>query len=261
VANLRREHHYLPQCYQLGFTDESGRVWVKGADKQEPQHRKPRKVGKSRSFYIRTVNGVEDDSIEKFFGEAVETGFGLVSQRIKSEQSKVILSGTEMGFLVRFVAAQLVRTMAHKECVDTQAGRTVDRDTYLRVMGRQLITITKALEEKLPSFQFFTSLPLVTQHFITGDNPVVVFTATDSEILGLEPARTITQLPAVLSNRKTQFVLTLSPYMAIAIDLRQPNSETVNVVPLDSIGVLRLNGVIRGQCRLFTLARDRESLL
>jgi hypothetical protein len=262
VKNLRRENHYLPQCYQRGFADDAGKVWVKETLKPEPEYRKTNSVGKSRSLYIRKVNGIEDDSIEKFFGDDVEKGFGQLSQRVKAQGPKINLSGTELGFLVRFVAAQAVRTLAHKECVGIQAGRTVDRDTYLNVMGRQLTTITRAWGDNLPSFQLLTSLPFVTHRFITGDNPVVIITPTKSLISApaMTPVQTITQLPDILSNPESEFLMTLTPYMAVTIGQRRPNSEQFRVAELDPIAVLRMNDLVRGQCRLFTLARDKESL-
>jgi hypothetical protein len=259
MANLRRENHYLPVCYQRGFADDGGKVWVKDALKSEPEPRNPKNVGKSRSLYIRRVNGVEDDQIEKFFGDDVETGFGLLSQRIKNEGPKVDLSGTDLGFLVRFVAAQMFRTVGHKECVNVQAGRTVDRDTYLSVMGRQMHTVTKAWGENLPSFQLLTSLPFVNRYFITGDNPVVVLIPTKTTIsVPVTTVQTITQLPDILNNPEAEFVMTLSPHMAVRIVQQQPSY--IKVVNLDPIAVLKVNDLVRNQSQLFTLARDKESL-
>ena len=36
MANLKRNHHYLPQCYQEGFTNAVGQVWVRFAG-EEPE--------------------------------------------------------------------------------------------------------------------------------------------------------------------------------------------------------------------------------
>jgi hypothetical protein len=261
MVNLRRENHYLPVCYQLGFADGAGKVWVKETLKPEPEYRKPKNVGKSRSFYVRNVNGVEDDQIEKFFGESVETGFALLSQRIKVEGPQVRLSGTDMVILMRFVAAQAVRTMAHKECVNAQAGQTVDRETYLRAMCRQMLTIANAWGENLPSCQMLTALPHVPHRFITGDNPVVVVTTSKSAISApLAPVKTITQLPDILNNPESAFLMTLSPYMAVSLTQQRLNSERFEVAKIDPLGVLKLNDLIRNQSQFFTLARDRESL-
>jgi hypothetical protein len=262
TRNLQRENHYLPACYQRGFADEHGKVWVKQTG-EEPQYRRPVSVGRLRNFYIRTVDGVEDDSIETFFSRSVEDGFAGVSQKIKDEGPKVELSGTDLGYLVRFVATQVVRTMAHKECVDEQAGQSVDRDTYLRVMCRQALTIINEWLENLPTFQFLTPLPLVTHQFIAGDNPVLVFTSSTSSISGpptASPVKGITNLSDILRNPNSQFVITLTPYMAVMVGQQRPHTPQVQVSSLDITATLRLNSLIRNQCSLFTLARDKESL-
>jgi Protein of unknown function (DUF4238) len=263
LRNLRRENHFLPVCYQRGFADAAGKVWVKEWSMMEAEYRNPERVGRKRNFYTQLVNGVEDDQIERFFGTNVETGFGLFSQRIKDEGLTLEPSGTELGFLVRFVAAQAVRTMAHKRCVEEQAGGPVDRETYLRVMTRQLKAITDAWGTNLPSFLFLTSLPYVTHRFITGDNPVVVFTSNRGVISGPPtetPVQTITQLPDILSNPESQFSIALSPYVTVMIGQPRANAAHVEFSKLDPIAVLKLNALLRDQCRSFTLARDKDSL-
>jgi Protein of unknown function (DUF4238) len=114
-VKLRRNNHYLPECYQRGFANERGQVWVKFSSKPAPTLRNPRTVGKQRNFYIRKRHGKDDDQIESFFGKGVETPFALLSQRIRSERENLSsISGTEFGILLRFVASQAVRTLAHK---------------------------------------------------------------------------------------------------------------------------------------------------
>jgi uncharacterized protein DUF4238 len=263
ARNLQRENHYLPQCYQRGFADDFGRVWIKERGKSEAEHRRTRSIGRRRNFYIRKVNGVEDDKIEQYFGKSIEDGFGLVSQRIKNEGHSVTLSGTEVGFVARFVAAQAVRTIAHKHCVEEQAGGPIDRQTYLNVMCRQMLTIATAWSENLPSVQFLTSLPFVTHRFITGDNPVVVLTVTNGAISAhpmTAPTIGITNLTDILNSTKSRFFVTLSPYMAVTIGSGPPNRQQGRATSLDPIVVLRANALIRNQCQFFTIARDRDSL-
>lgn len=262
MRKLQRDNHFLPECYQRGFADEAGRAWVKEAGKTEAQHRKVQKVGRRRNFYVRIANGVEDDSIEKFFGKEVEDGFARVSQRIKAERQQVELSGVECGFLARFIAAQAVRTVSHQQCIEELAGAPVDRSTYLNLMVRQIWGITKAWNEAVPHFQFFTTLPFVTQHFITGDSPVLVFTSKDGTISTpmVEVLPTITMLPELLENRQTQFLITLSPYMAVSVGQLGAEAPLTQLASLDPAAVCKLNQHIRQQSRLFTLARDRESL-
>jgi hypothetical protein len=262
TKNLRRDNHFLPTCYQRGFADANGKVWVKETDNTEPLLRKAGKVGKKRNFYIRTIDGVQNDAIEIFFGKAVETAFTDVSRKIKEHPEEIDLSGTESGVLARFVAAQTVRTDAHRRCIDQQAGRPVDRDTYLNVMTRQMWTITKAWGESLPNAQFLTTLPYVAHQFITGDCPVLVFTSKQSAVLTptVEATRTITPLPEILGSSQSEFVMTLTPYVAVRLGHFGPNEPSTRPYPLDPEVVLKLNRHIRDQSSLFTLARYKESL-
>jgi hypothetical protein len=262
MRKLRRDNHFLPECYQRGFADDSGKVWVKQAGESEPRHRKVENVGKRRNFYVREVRGVEDDKIEQFFGKDVEDGFARVSQRITTESHKIELSGAECGFLARFIAAQAVRTVAHQRCIEELAGGPVNRSTYLNVMLRQILQIMKAWDDGVPKFQFLTTLPLVTHHFITGDSPVLVFNPKPSAISTpvVEATPTITMLPELLENPQTEFLITLSPYMAVSVGRLGPTAPLVQLTPLDPVVVLKIDQHIRDQSRLFTLARDRESL-
>lgn len=138
MANLKRNHHYLPQCYQKGFTNAVGQVWVKFTG-EESEPRNPRSVGVKRSLYIlKNEDGSESDRVEDWFDDEVETPFAVLSQRIKNEQEKFYaLSGSELGILARFVASQVMRTVGHKESIEEQAGSTVDSDTFVRVMIRK----------------------------------------------------------------------------------------------------------------------------
>jgi hypothetical protein len=263
TRNLRRENHYLPVCYQLGFADEQEKVWVLEAGKSEAEYCNPESVGRLRNLYTRTVDGREDDHIETFFAAEVETGFGLALQKIKSERAGVLLSGVELGYIARFVAAQAVRTVAHKLCVDEQAGVSVFRETYLGVMCRQLHAIISAWSQTLPGIQFLTTLPYVTHHFITGDNPVVVMNDRVGEVTGpptATPIRSITNLSEILANPTTVFAVTLTPYMAVMLGQKIAKPGAVEIVPLDPVAVLKMNGLVRGQSQLFTLARDKEPL-
>src|SRR6266571_8487103 len=172
--NLQRWNHYLSQGYQEGFTDQTGRVWVKFGNKP-PVHRNPRSVGIQRSLYIRNFNGTEDDAIERFLANWIETPFASLVQRIKRERVEFgTVTGEEQGALLRFVAAQAVRTLGHKQCVDTQAGQPVDRNTFLRVMLRQMWTIGDVWRKNLPRVRYFTMLPYVGEFFVSGDHPVLV---------------------------------------------------------------------------------------
>src|SRR6266699_2998739 len=102
--NLQRWDHYLSQGYQEGFTDQTGRVWVKFGNKP-PEHRNPRSVGRERSLYIRSVNGEENDRVERFLASWIDAPFTSLSQRIKHERDEfAAITVEEQGALLRFVA-------------------------------------------------------------------------------------------------------------------------------------------------------------
>ena len=71
MANLKRNNHYLPVCYQKGFTDATEKVWVKFADRTKPEHRQPH------------------SKVEDFFNQHVETPFAAVSQKNQIPTARV----------------------------------------------------------------------------------------------------------------------------------------------------------------------------
>ena len=81
-TGLTRKNHFLPKCYQEGFTDSSGRVWVKFANCENAKHLNPRSVGWERNLYVRYKGGIEDDKFDKFFAEYVEDSFALFCLRL-----------------------------------------------------------------------------------------------------------------------------------------------------------------------------------
>lgn len=260
--NLQRNNHYLPECYQQGFTDDVGRVWVKFGDKA-PIPRNPRSVGRKRNFYIRRIKGTEDDAVERFFGRHVETSFAGLMRRIKDEREKFAeISGQERGALLLFVASQAVRTVSHKHCMDAQAGRPIDQTTFLNTMLRQMQKIADLWLKNTPKLRFFTTLPYVGEYFIAGDNPVLIIYLHDNLLWtpGDDPQQRITQLNDLMTRRNCGFWLPLSPYVCVSV---QPQDGFNSFLPPECIEPQRvrmLNRFLRGQSKEFILARGPESL-
>jgi hypothetical protein len=260
--NLQRWNHYLSQGYQEGFTDQTGRVWVKFGDKP-PEHRNPRSVGVQRSLYIRSVKGAEEDRIERFFADSIETPFASLVQRLKHERDEFgSLTSEEQGVLLRFVAAQAVRTLGHKHCLDIQAGQPVDRNTFLSVMLRQMWTIGDVWRKNLPRVRFFTMLPYVGEFFVSGDHPVLVIQVRDNSVWVPtdEPKQCITQLNDILTSPDWGFLLPLTPYTCVWVEPRGGVGPYSTLERLEPPQVRHLNALLRAQSKLFLLARDRESL-
>src|SRR5258708_7674425 len=173
--NLSRDNHYLPICYQEGFTNSDGKVWIKETRKSDPELRKPRMVGRKRSLYIIEENGIETDRVEDFFDKTVEDQFAGLSRRIKDDQNRFRMSPDEVVILTKFVASQAVRTLGHKETIEEQSGTKVDTNTFVRVMSRKMLMLLNAWIDNPPTFRFYTSLPSTGDRFITGHHPIVAF--------------------------------------------------------------------------------------
>ena len=257
---LRRHNHYVPACYQKGFSDTSGRVWVKFADSLAPEHRNPKSVGRQHDLYIITENGIETDRVETFFDAKVENDFGVLSRKIKQDPQRFSISRNDVGVLAKFVASQTVRTIGHKETIEEQAKREVDTNTFVQVMSRKMLTMLEQWVNAPPDFHFYTSLPHVGDHFITGDQPVVVIIVNDNPIwMPVDiPKMGITDLSLILQNPKHAFRVSLSPYVLVSI---QGSGGIVHKQEsVDPLYVRHFNSLVRDQCKIFTLAKDKESL-
>jgi hypothetical protein len=130
-------------------------------------------------------------------------------------------------------------------------------------MSRKMLMLLNAWINDPPTFRFYTSLPSIGDRFITGDHPIVVILPHDNNIwTPTDNAELkITNLAEILERPTYVFMVSLSPYVAVSIQrsgagqIRLPPQE---VPPSD---VRRFNDLIRGQCRVFTLARDKDSLI
>jgi hypothetical protein len=258
---LRRDNHFLPECYQKGFADGSGHVWIKETGK-DPELRNPSSVGTGRNFYVRAIGDKQTDDVERWFETNVETQFALLSQRIKNERENLTnVSANELGTLARFVASQAVRTMAHKQCIEEQAGVNVDTNTFVQVMGRKILTVINRWLDDSPIFDFLTPLPFIGETFITGDHPVLALVFNDNRVWTPtdEPQQGITNLAEIL-NKRHAFSVALSPYICVYIYGRATRLPSLPPRTVEPIFVRKYNDLVRGQCRIFTLARDRSSL-
>ncbi len=261
---LKRNNHFLPVCYQKGFTDASGMVWVKFAGREKPVRCSPKSIGKEQNLYVRNRAGVEDDKVEDFFSEYVETPFAKLCQRVKKEQNgPASVSGTELGALAKFLASQVVRTLANRQCMEEQVGRKLNASDFLAEVGKQMREILRSWERDLPAFDFCTSLPYVEERFITGDDPVVVVRDDDNPIWRPtdSPQRAIAGIRTLLSDPKVSFRVALSPYVCVFL---RPYGGGEAILPprtMEPSQVRWFNDRIRGQCKLFTLARDPECLV
>jgi hypothetical protein len=113
-----------------------------------------------------------------------------------------------------------------------------------------------------PYLKFVTMLPIVGEHFITGDSPVLILQIYDNAVWVpvADPKLRITQLSDILNSPKYEITLPLSPYVAVVAYPRigpAPWSRPERVEPSQ---VRKSNNLLRGQSKIFTIARDKESL-
>jgi hypothetical protein len=261
--DLRRGNHFVPACYQRGFTNAEGKVWIRFAD-GTPKHLGPESVGLKNDLYIFEENGVETDKVEIFFDQHVENDFARLSRRIREEADRFSqMSGDEAGVLLRFVASQAVRTLGHKATMSEQAnGAPIDANTFVRVMVRKIKALLDYWTQNLPTIRFFTPLPNIGETFITGDHPVVVQLINDNQIWEpiSRPVQGITNLTDILQHPKHAFMLALSPYVCASVVRGEPGKVHLPPTTVDLKDVREFNNWIRQQCNIFTLARDRSSL-
>ncbi|MFZ0479726.1 MAG: DUF4238 domain-containing protein [Terriglobales bacterium] len=263
MANLKRKNHFLPDCYQKGFADASSKVWVKFADKPQPEHRNPLSVGRKSSLYIVKRNGIEDDRVEDFFNNVVEAPFAPLPRRIKKEQNQFAsITGEEWAALCGFVALQAVRTPAHKRCIEEQVGSPLDTNAFVTMIARQALAIMEEWNRNLRQLHFYTSLPHVGEQFITGDSPVVVIQMNNNPIWvpTSTPKLKTTELAQILNDPNHEFWISLSPYICVSV--RGPAWGEPRLPPetVDPQFVRFLNGRVREQGSIFSLARDKASL-
>jgi hypothetical protein len=261
--DLRRGNHFVPACYQRGFTDGGDKVWIRFAN-GTVKHLTPQNIGVKNDLYIFEENGVETDKVEVFFDQHVENDFAHLSRRIKEEAGKFSqMSGDEAGVLMRFVASQAVRTVSHKATMSEQAnGAAIDAKTFVRVMVRKIEMLLDYWAKNLPTIRLFTPLPNIGETYITGDHPVVVLLINDNQIWEpvSQPVQGITNLTDILQHPKYVFTVALSPYVRAAVVRGEPGEVHLPPKTEDLKDVREFKGLIRSQCKIFTLARDRDSV-
>lgn len=262
TVGLKRDNHFLPVCYQKGFVDPTGMVWVKCAGRGKATHKYPKQVGKQRDLYIRSRGGGEDDKIEDFFG-SIENEFAKLSERVKREEDQLSsLTGKELGALLAFVTSQLTRTLANKLCMEKQVGRPLDTNTFQTEMIKQMRLIRDSWSASLPNFEFHTCLPYVGEHFITGDDPILVVLENDNRLWAPadDPQLRIASPQELLSNPKVSFRVALSPHICVFLPAQGTGNAYLPPRTIDPSGVRWFNARISDQCKLFTLARDEASI-
>jgi Protein of unknown function (DUF4238) len=260
---ITRENHALPVCYQLAFTSTDERLWVQFLDKEMPISLHPRTVGKLNDFYTQTIDGIDNDGVEKFFNKFVESQFANVARRIKDEKAEFVLQPADVPVLLKFVAAQIVRTESHRDCINVQAGIKVPQGVFIHNMHRKMKMIADRWTRHMPDVVLWTSLPHLRSQFIMGDNPVLCFShSDDSGVSSLPPMPKIIDLKVSLESSQSRFTVPLSPYICLTV-INSGNRDKITLKPAqcaDPRAVRDINQMIYNQCVRFVAAQEPEFL-
>ncbi len=113
-VNLSRDNHYIPQMYQLGWSDDGKHIWeyrtlVHDARFPAWQRRSISNTGVWKNCYVRVSDGKEKDDFEHMFNERFETPAMEPLMRARKGQR---LTKNDWQAIIRFICAQHVRTPA-----------------------------------------------------------------------------------------------------------------------------------------------------
>jgi hypothetical protein len=262
VVRKKRSNHFLPVCYQKAFADAEGLVWVQFLDRDPtPLHLAPKSVGTIYKYYTRLIDGMEDDSLESAFGKLVESGYAPLAQRMRKEKDQFRLRKEDVPILLKFVAAQVVRTEAHRRCISQQAGYTVSSEIFVHNIGRKIRKIVEAWEAKPPDILLHTSLPYIGVYFITGDSPAMTFRGpSESAIAQLVDTMAIFDIDKLLADPNSGFILPVSPYLCLTVRNEGTGRMLVSPRREPPEFVAKTNELIYRQCVQFIEAADARSL-
>src|SRR5450830_144759 len=111
---IKRDNHYVPHSYLKRWADDSGKVWsyrilVPHTKSNLWKAHSPKGLGYHQHLYTQMAANGESDEIENWFDTAFESPAGRAIHHAVTEKK---LSSEEWRHLVRFLAAQDVRTPA-----------------------------------------------------------------------------------------------------------------------------------------------------
>lgn len=113
---LKRDNHFVSQCYLKYWTDNDGKLLVykkiiPHINCNKPSKRFPSQVGKLYNFYIRYDGNEEKDDLEDLFNFSFENELGNILKKINEDIKLEKLSENESDILMKFVAVQRYKTI------------------------------------------------------------------------------------------------------------------------------------------------------
>jgi hypothetical protein len=112
-----RAHHFVPQCWLLGFTEtqqKNGRLWVTDLKRKKQSPSSPAESGHRRDFYRVSTPQSDPVMVEKIFSK-IEDGIAPLFKALDREQRGP--TEDELEVLLGFMAIQWVRVPAFRPTI------------------------------------------------------------------------------------------------------------------------------------------------
>jgi len=140
VKKFARNHHFVPQGYLAGFTDDGtreGRLFVSDLVSRSVFQTKPRKVGAERDFNRIEADDQDPDALERRLGEFEGRAISVIRW---IQASGELPSDEELSYVINLTALLVVRNPKRRRAMNSARRQTV------RVIG-DLLTSDRRLFE------------------------------------------------------------------------------------------------------------------
>ncbi len=113
--NLKVKNHFVPRCYLKNFSKDGNKIWnyeLLVPNSKFPEWKLSPIINKAyrKYLYISTIAGKENDDLEDWFNQEIETPASKVISKVVNNSR---ISKSDWGILIKFFALQYVRTPAY----------------------------------------------------------------------------------------------------------------------------------------------------
>ena len=140
MKKFARNHHFVPQGYLAGFTDDGtrdGRLFVSDLVSRSIFQTKPRKVAAERDFNRIDANGQDPDALERALGEFEGRAASVIRGIRESGQ---LPTDEELSYVINLMALLVVRNPKSRRAMNAARRHT------RRVIGGMLSSDRRLLE-------------------------------------------------------------------------------------------------------------------
>ncbi|MEE9287905.1 MAG: DUF4238 domain-containing protein [Gammaproteobacteria bacterium] len=185
MKKFARNHHFVPQGYLAGFTDDGareGRLFVSDLVSRSVFQTKPRNVGAERDFNRIEADGQDPDALERRLGEFEGRAISVIRW---IQASGELPADEELSYVINLMALLVVRNPKTRRAMNSARRHTVHVIGDLLTSDRRLFEyhIAKAKEDGFVRQDAEVSFEAMRK-FIQDDQYTV--TVSISESLSLE---------------------------------------------------------------------------